>query len=311
MKPRDIVLGQIRHHDTVPVLYTLGFEPDVEARLNAHFGGDAWHKKLVPYMASCGGVCKSANVKIDDTHHRDAFGTVWRTDSLPSSVVERGLKAPTFEGYTFPSADMFLDPAAKAETKKRIAASPDSFTIVSTGMCLWESWYVRGFEETLMDCAAEEDFYAELLDRFTGLTLAPVKACADVPADAIMMGDDWGTQQGVLIGPERWRRFFKPRYARIFQAVHDQGKLAIMHCCGSAAAIMGDIVEIGLDVLESVQPEAADMNPYGLKKKLRRRSRLQGNSWPWAGRSCRRRGRSWPWRTWSVRRAGSRGRASG
>jgi uroporphyrinogen decarboxylase len=82
-----------------------------------------------------------------------------------------------------------------------------------------------------------------------------------------MMGDDWGGQRGVLIGPERWRRFYKPRYARIFEAVHAQGKLAIMHCCGSAADIMGDIVEIGLDVLESVQPEAVGMNPYALKSK--------------------------------------------
>ncbi|MBM4082110.1 MAG: hypothetical protein FJ278_20560, partial [Planctomycetes bacterium] len=103
-------------------------------------------------------------------------------------------------------------------------------------------------------------------DRFTTLTLTLVKACADIPADAIMMGDDWGHQRGVMIGPERWRRFFKPRYARIFEAIHAQGKLAIMHCCGSAADIMGDIVEIGLDVLESVQPEAAGMNPYALKK---------------------------------------------
>jgi uroporphyrinogen decarboxylase len=117
-----------------------------------------------------------------------------------------------------------------------------------------------------MDCIAEEDFYEDLLERFTTLTLAIVANCADLPADAIMMGDDWGNQRGIMIGPERWRKLFKPRYARIFKAIHDQGKLAIMHCCGSAADIMGDIVEIGLDVLESVQPEAAGMNPYALKK---------------------------------------------
>jgi uroporphyrinogen decarboxylase len=81
-----------------------------------------------------------------------------------------------------------------------------------------------------------------------------------------MMGDDWGDQRGVMIGPERWRRFYKPRYARIFKAVHAQGKIAIMHCCGSVADIMGDLVEIGLDVLESVQPEAARMDPYVLKR---------------------------------------------
>ena len=98
------------------------------------------------------------------------------------------------------------------------------------------------------------------------LCLALVAECADIPADAIMMGDDWGHQQGVMIGPERWRKYFKPRYARIFDAIHHQGKLAIMHCCGSVADIMGDIIEIGLDVLESVQPEAAGMNPYALKR---------------------------------------------
>jgi len=266
MKPRDIVLGQIHHRETVPVPYTLAFEPEVGVRLDEHFGGDAWRKQLVPYVTQCGGVCRSADEKLDDAHHRDAFGTVWRTDILPSSVVEPGLNAPSFDGYAFPPADMFLDPTAKTDTRKCIGESSDSFTIVSS-MCLWQSWYVRGFENTLMDCAAEEDFYGELLDRFTGLTLALVESCADLPADAIMMADDWGNQRGIMIGPERWRRFFKPRYARIFQAVHDQGKLAIMHCCGSAAAIMGDIVEIGLDVIESVQPEAAGMNPYALKRK--------------------------------------------
>jgi uroporphyrinogen decarboxylase len=73
--------------------------------------------------------------------------------------------------------------------------------------------------------------------------------------------------EAVLIGPERWRRFFKPRYARILDAVHKQGKVAILHCCGSVAEIMSGIIEISLDVLESVQPEAAGMNPYELKRK--------------------------------------------
>ncbi|MFC1452906.1 uroporphyrinogen decarboxylase family protein [Verrucomicrobiota bacterium] len=266
MKPRDIVLAQIRHNETTPVPYTLGFEESVGERLDEQFGGAAWRDGLVPYIVGCGSVVGSTHETVDETHHRDAFGSLWRTDELPGSVVEPGLKVPSFEGYAFPSVDRFLDSAAKEEVKKRVSESADSFTTVSTGFCLWQSWYVRGFENTLMDCAAEEEFYAELLDRFTDLTLALVKECADIPADGIMMGDDWGNQRGVMIGPERWRRFFKPRYARIFQAIHDQDKLAIMHCCGSAGDIMGDIVEIGLDVLESVQPEAANMNPYALKK---------------------------------------------
>jgi uroporphyrinogen decarboxylase len=266
MTPREIVLAQIAHRETVPVPCTLRFEDSVSARLDEHYGTDAWRSRLIPYLTQCGSVASLPKEQLDPTHHRDAFGTVWRTDELPPTVVEPGLKAPTFRGYDFPSADAFLDPSAKAEVRKRIEDSSHSFTVVSAGLCLWQGWYLRGFETTLMDCVAEEAFFEELLDRLTGLTLRMVEACRDLPADAVLMGDDWGDQRGVLIGPDRWRRFYKPRYARIFQAIHDQGKLAIMHCCGSAAAIMGDIVEIGLDVLESVQPEAAGMNPYGLKK---------------------------------------------
>ena len=119
----------------------------------------------------------------------------------------------------------------------------------------------------MMDAATEPDFYAEVLDRLTDLFLAFVHVWADVPADAIMFGDDWGYQRGVILGPERWRTFIKPRWARIYEAVHAQNKLAISHCCGSIVDILPDIVEIGLDVLESVQPEARGMNPYALKKR--------------------------------------------
>ena len=266
MKPRDIVLEQIRHHETATVPYTLPFEEDVGERLDRHFGGPEWREKLVPYMTRCGGVVNPPVEKIDDTHHRDVFGTVWRTDEIPCVVVEPGLKVPSFDGYAFPDADAFLDAEVKRETAKRVAETTDSLTVIGSAPCLWEAWYIRGFEATMIDCVADEDFYTELLDRMTDLALALVRACADVPADAILMGDDWGGQRGVLIGPERWRRFFKPRYARIFEAVHQQGKIAIMHCCGSAADIMGDVIEIGLDVLESVQPEAGGMNPYALKR---------------------------------------------
>ena len=69
-----------------------------------------------------------------------------------------------------------------------------------------------------------------------------------------------------MIGPDRWRRFFKPRYARIFEAVHKQGKIAILHCCGSVAEIMSDIIEIGLDILDVVQVSAVGMDIRELKQ---------------------------------------------
>jgi uroporphyrinogen decarboxylase len=68
-----------------------------------------------------------------------------------------------------------------------------------------------------------------------------------------------------MAGPDRWREMFKPRYKKIYDLAHIKGKRTISHCCGSVVDIMPDIIEIGLDVLESVQPEARGMNPYELK----------------------------------------------
>ncbi len=266
MKPREIVLEQIRHHQTGQVPYTLAFEHDVNERLDRHYGGPHWRKRIIPYMAGCGSVAWQPIERIDAAHHRDAFGTLWQTDKAEPVVIEPGLKKPSFDGYAFPKAESFFNPAARAGVIEAVAANSDSFTYIHIYTCMWDAWYLRGFEETLMDCIAQEDFYTELLDRMCDLTLAFINACADIPADAIFMGDDWGVQRGVLMGPQRWRRFYKPRYARIFDAIHAQGKKAMIHCCGSTADIMGDICEIGLDVLESCQPEAAGMDPYALKK---------------------------------------------
>jgi len=178
------------------------------------------------------------------------------------------MKQPSFEGYDFPTPDQFVNPTLKENAEKAMAANPDAFSIINNGWGLFEiSWRIRGFENTLIDSIANPDFYEELLDRLTELRLSMVEQCADVPADAIMFGDDWGDQRGVILGPERWRKLLKPRWAKVYDAVHAQGKFVISHCCGSIADIMPDVIEIGLDVYESVQPEPAKMNPYELKKK--------------------------------------------
>ena len=159
MAARDIVLEQIHHHETESIPYTLGFEAEVGNRIDEHFGNDDWRRQLVRYIAQCGSVASLPNEKLSETHHRDVFGTVWRMDKLPPVVVEPGVKAPTFQGYDFPSIDRFINPTAKANTKARVSESSDCFTIVSPTLCLWQGWYLRGFENTLIDCVAEEEFF--------------------------------------------------------------------------------------------------------------------------------------------------------
>ncbi len=267
MKPRDYILSQVRHEETQPVPFTLTFEDEVGERLDAHYGGPAWRERIPRYMVEVAAVDALGWEPIDDALVRDPYGAVWRIDRRPYHLERPALDGPTFDGYDFPTREDFLRPEWKTEALRTCEEKKDSFIVAMLKWGLFEaSWRLRGFENVLMDVVLEPDFYEELLDRLLALYLDLVAYTADLPVDAIMFGEDWGDQRGVILGPERWRRLLKPRWAQIYDAVHAAGKIVITHCCGSIADIMGDLVEIKLDVLESVQPEAADMNPYELKR---------------------------------------------
>jgi uroporphyrinogen decarboxylase len=249
------------------VPYSIAFEGDVEDRLDGHYGGPSWRERLTPYMVSVSAVDTGRRDPVDERLARDPYGTIWRTDLRPSHLEEPALKEPSLERYEFPRVESFVSPGQKEEARRRCEEMKDSFLVGAVGWGLFErSWTIRGFENALMDAAAEPDFYEELLDRLVDLYAAFVDHTVDLPVDAIMFGDDWGDQRGVILGPERWRRLIKPRWAKLYERVHASGKLVISHCCGSVADIMPDIIEMGLDVLESVQPEARGMNPYDLKR---------------------------------------------
>ena len=268
MTPREMILAAIRHEEVWPVPYTLSMEETVGERLDAHHGGPGWRERLTPYMVHVRAVETDIRVPIGDGRERDGYGGVWRVDRRPWHLETPPLSAPTWDGYDLPRPEHFFRPEARERSRDVCAERGDSLLVGSLGWGLFErSWNLRGFENALMDAIMEPDFYAEVLDRLTELYVAFVNYTVDLPIDAIMFGDDWGDQRGVILGPERWRRFLKPRWAKVYEAVHAAGKIAMSHSCGSVAAIIPDLIEIGLDVLESVQPEAAGMNPYELKRK--------------------------------------------
>ena len=268
-KPRDIVLAQIRHQECAEVPYTVSFEDSVGARLDAYYGGRDWRGRLTPYVVGVGAVDTDPKVPIDDVYVRDGYGGIWRQDVRPWHLEKPPLPEPSFDGYDFPKAEAFFRPEWKAAAIKTCQEKKDSFLVGNLGWGLFErSWNLRGFENILMDSIAEPDFFAEALDRLMNLYLQFVDYTADLPIDGILFGDDWGDQRGVTLGPDRWREFLKPRWAKIYEAVHRQGKIVMTHSCGSVADIIPDLIDIGLDVLESVQPEAANMNPYELKRRF-------------------------------------------
>jgi uroporphyrinogen decarboxylase len=260
-------LAQIAHRETRPVPYTLGFEGDVAERLDAHYGSARWRALLdnairhVPGPSALG-VNSGAGPLV-----RDAHGTTWRVDRRPWHLAEPAIKEPSLKGFDFPSMDTVFDTTWEPTAHQALAEGQDHFWVTGLGFGLFErTWALRGFTEALADAAAEPSFYDELVEAVAVHQMAVIERLLELPVDGIMFSDDWGYQQGVLLGPARWRRFIKPRLARMYALVHAAGKLTLSHCCGSIPDLFPDLIEIGLDVIESVQPEARGMDPYALKR---------------------------------------------
>jgi uroporphyrinogen decarboxylase len=111
--------------------------------------------------------------------------------------------------------------------------------------------FIRGTENLLLDIAEESDELRQLIDLVHGFFRRQYEIWARTEVDALAMMDDWGSQNALLISPAQWRRLFKPLYAQYVAIAHAAGKKFFMHSDGHIQAIVGDLVEIGVDALNS------------------------------------------------------------
>ncbi len=129
------------------------------------------------------------------------------------------------------------------------------------------SWYLVGLEKLLMDIMMEASYVGTLFDRVLEINIEVGKQLIELGADILWAGDDFGTQTGLLIDPETWRKIFKPRIKIMFQEfrkVNPDIKIA-WHSCGSILPIIPDFIDIGLDILNPMQPKAHGMDAQFLK----------------------------------------------
>ncbi len=118
---------------------------------------------------------------------------------------------------------------------------------------------LRGMENTLTDFYTNESEVRTLLEALEVYLCRIIRQWGALGADAVFLTDDWGSQNGLLVSPELWRSFFKSAYARVFDETHALGMDVIFHSCGNVTAIVGELIDIGLDVLDPVQPGAMDI----------------------------------------------------
>ncbi len=211
---------------------------------------------------------------------KDIWG-VWRRrvsygggsyDEVTVSPLAGAESVEDLEAHSWPTADLF-DFAPMREAASRLgdfflANAADRLNRTST---LKAAIYLRGMDRIMMDMALNPEFAAALFARISRFYLecnrAMFEAVGDV-LDMFFMGDDFGTQSGLLVGPDMWRQFFAPHLREFCEAAHAHGLRVMLHSCGAISEIMGEVADCGVDVINPVQPGAAGMDPRGLKERF-------------------------------------------
>lgn len=192
----------------------------------------------------------------------DEWGVIWTDPAFP-----RVSGHPLDAGCHLLAQYRLPDPQARGrydQAREVLMQHPDRYRLGWVWFSLFERlWFLRGFDNMLMDPYLHPAEFAELADRIVEFNVASIDQQLDLGLDGIFFSDDWGTQRGLLMNPDDWRRWYKPRYQRMFEAVQRRGAHVWMHLCGNVTAILPDLVEIGLDVLNPVQPQAMDVDALG------------------------------------------------
>jgi hypothetical protein len=111
--------------------------------------------------------------------------------------------------------------------------------------------FIRRSDNLYLDLADRPSGLFRLLDRVHNFYLDEMELWTDTDVDALVFSDDWGSQSGLLISPSLWREIFKPLYADYIDLAHRYGKYAFMHSDGQISDIIPDLIELGLDALNS------------------------------------------------------------
>jgi uroporphyrinogen decarboxylase len=138
---------------------------------------------------------------------------------------------------------------------------------------------IRTMEQTLIDLMVDEPAALRLIERRLAIQLEVLTRCLDVAAggiDLMWLGEDLGTQIGPMISPALYRKHFRPRHQRFVDLANVHGIPVMMHSCGSSSWAFDDFIDMGIKVIDTLQPEAANMDPADLKSKYGDRLSFHG-----------------------------------
>lgn len=185
----------------------------------------------------------------DGSYHEfktDESGTEWEYRIF--GIAGHPVKYPLDDWSKF--GDFKMPPMPKIDKNEVAELKKNYLTWAPIGVSLFERLHaLRPFENVLMDLYTLESNIVKLVDMHVEWYKEALQICIDGGCDIFMFGDDWGTQDSLLIGPDFFRSFFKPRLAELIKPIHDAGKFVMYHSCGRVEPLFNDLVEAGINGL--------------------------------------------------------------
>ncbi len=168
------------------------------------------------------------------------------------------------------------DPAAyidAAECRRRVEMAPEGKTVLGI---LWSAHFqdtcaAFGMETALMNMIAAPELYEAVNEKVLEFYLKANRIFYEATKGklhAVLIGNDMGSQRGLMISPELVRRFVIPGCRRLTEQAHSYGLKVIYHSCGAISDIIPDLIDAGVDIIHPIQALAAGMEPEGLKEKF-------------------------------------------
>jgi uroporphyrinogen decarboxylase len=286
MNSKERVLTTIAREepDRVPVTY-FG-NGDIDRRLREHFGADNLDEAFGVDFRYVGAAYTGprlhedkGDIKVSDwgVHVRwieHDSGGYWDYCTWP-------LREATFgeiEAWPMPDPDGF-DYSGISEECDRLsgyciacggAGDPD--IINGCGM-------LRTMEQVLIDLVSDDEAGLRLIDRRNDIKLEVLRRTFEAAGgkiDLLCLGEDLGTQRGPTMSPDLFRKHIRPRTQPYVDIAKEFGARTIIHSCGSSSWAFEDFIEMGIDAVDTLQPEAKDMSPAYLKSRFGDKLAFQG-----------------------------------
>jgi len=271
MTSKQRVLNALRRvkPDRVPIFNS--FTPQIEGQLCHYFrcssddldeviGNDVKRVSFSPPLGF-------HNINYSDGSFTDEWGIGYKRVGYYDEMIFHPLAdLNKIDQYQFPDpwAPGRFDQAKKILQKNHLQLATMGFL----GSTNFEpSWYLVGLEKFLIEFFQENPIIEYILDQTLHFYQAIGQQMISLGVDIIMCGDDVGTQQGMMISPQVWRKRLKPRLDQLFRTFKQSNPniIIVYHSDGNIEPIIPDLIELGLDVLNPIQPKC--MDPIEIKRK--------------------------------------------